>query len=464
MPEGVREVAERIKKEYPFKVSIKRINGKYYIYHIYALKGKEDKAKKVTEYLGRITEEGQFVKKLGEKVTDNKLKLAEEIIRAYGGKVIMPHEPVPKELMPQQNNQQQLIDEKDKIILTALSMNARIKYSKIGAMTGLPVQTVAYRIKRLEKEFRIKYTEELDLNKLGFSNYLILGKFLGEKPSAEAIKKAAESEPRVQLAMTTKGKYDVVMFCVGESTDAISWAFTGLREKEGLGKYESEWYISPLRDVYNFVPLRSAFFDLLEKRVWHRTRGNSKAGKNDLKYREFVLLKELNKNSIESFSTIDAAYGLPKGSAKNAYESLRSEEREILIRPTIGIEDDMIKFDAILLLSVLNRDLFGTTRNLLRLHIINEKVDRITNKFTYIADMETPDGILFISSLLKEGDLEREEIEINDHIKGISFHSLIVSSILVGKFCKRRFDNSYSKQYLNLVKNKQVERKEALEY
>jgi DNA-binding Lrp family transcriptional regulator len=62
------------------------------------------------------------------------------------------------------------IDEKDKKILDALQHNARKKNSEIAKETGISLETVKYRIKKLEKEGVIRaYQAIVDKEKLGYS-------------------------------------------------------------------------------------------------------------------------------------------------------------------------------------------------------------------------------------------------------------------------------------------------------
>lgn len=59
------------------------------------------------------------------------------------------------------------LDEKDKLVLGALAVNARSPYAQIAEMTGLAPETVRFRIKRLEKEkvivsYGVSINPELD--------------------------------------------------------------------------------------------------------------------------------------------------------------------------------------------------------------------------------------------------------------------------------------------------------------
>lgn len=71
------------------------------------------------------------------------------------------------------------LDLKDKKILAELELNARISHSILAKKVGLSKQVVKYRIEKLEKEDIIQgYNALVDLNKLGYTIYLIYLKLI----------------------------------------------------------------------------------------------------------------------------------------------------------------------------------------------------------------------------------------------------------------------------------------------
>ena len=70
--------------------------------------------------------------------------------------------------------------------------------------------------------------------------------------------------------------------------------------------------------------------------------------------------------------------------------------------------------------------------------------------------METPDGIFYISPVLKESDTEAIENDLFKVTKGVKSDSLIIETTIIGNICYRKFDNLYSNQYLSLVKRKSI--------
>ena len=75
------------------------------------------------------------------------------------------------------------MDEKDKFILFELLQNCRQPLSKIARAVNLPIQTVAYRIKRMEEDQVItKYTININHQKLGRNRHSIYLDLVGINP------------------------------------------------------------------------------------------------------------------------------------------------------------------------------------------------------------------------------------------------------------------------------------------
>ncbi|MDE1824632.1 MAG: AsnC family transcriptional regulator, partial [Candidatus Micrarchaeota archaeon] len=199
-PPKVLEVFENLKKKYPPRLDLKLIKGRYYVYKERGMWLKEKgKNKTISEYLGKITEDGLFVKK---KLSANgDFENAKAIIAEHGGKIIWEEKKEQDIMAEEQHLTATAIDLK---ILTALSMNARIPIPKLAKMVGLNEQTAYSRIKSLEEKLGIKYILEIDIEKLGYIQYLVLIKFEEASLTAEELKKVIGDNPRIQFAAITK--------------------------------------------------------------------------------------------------------------------------------------------------------------------------------------------------------------------------------------------------------------------
>ncbi len=464
VPQQIVEAFDRLKKEYGTYIELKLLHR---MYCIFEATSKYDpyigRSRKVTRYLGYITREGVIVparhRKLDEGTMAELIELRREVREL---RRLAPEEEEQKITVTVEKAQE--IDEQDKTILTALSMNSRIPYETLSKIVGLKVKSLPYRIKRLGEIFGIKYTLELNLKRLGFFRFFIFVKFLDKVSDLEEkIGKNLEANPRVQLAMLTKGAYDLVIYCVAEDDDNLISTINLIRADKNICNLTANWYVTPIRESYGFIPLRDTLFDILKEKVWHRTKDNPRPSKSDLLYREYVVLKELNRDSTISFSEIDRKYQLTIGSAKAAYEKLIEEERKVIWRPTLTLQNINIKYNGIIMINLVNVKSFMKMRNKYRLDIVEEHT-KVVNKFAYGCDIEMPDGSLRILPVFKEGELGEIENWFTKNMPGFMVETLTVMQVIVGDVAYRRFDNLYSPQYQTLLKEKVIEPKNRINY
>ena len=442
-PNAVAKEYEDIRKKFPFFIALKKIKNRYYLYKQITRTDRATKKTKIlTTYLGRITEEGKFIEKGATK--DYELENAIKIIEAMGGKVELQR----SNLKPRQI-EGQTVDVIDKMIFTELSMNSRIKLSKLCKIVNLSKKKVETRIRRLERIFGIRYIAEVDTRKLGYQSYIVFAKFNKEKPSKEALQMVLVREPRVQLAMLTRGMYDIIMYLLVDSDNDLSDTIANIRSNESLDSYQSDWYVTPLYETYGFIPIREQFFDLLREKVWKKTKENLRPGENQLYNRDFLVLKELNSNSSINFADIDRKYGFDIGGAKYSYRQ-RLERTGIIERSTLTMMNSGVKYNAIIMMNItVRKDFVHTRKNLLKYEI--EDTHELANKLSFLADVKVPNGGLFLLPIYKDGELETEEEKLKREVKGIDVNSMVVTDVLVGNICYRRFDNTRSNPYETIL-------------
>lgn len=427
VPRKVYEALEAQRRRYPFYITAKEINGRYYVYREY---GEWDSARKkervITEYLGRIAMDGTFIKKKA------KTKLQKN---GYKEKQKTEIE----------------LDDSELRILTALSMNSRASISKIAGIVEMNDQAAYRKVRELEKKLKIKYIIESNLETLGYTRYLLLVKFTGRTPSKGALKKAVEEDPRIGFAVITRGDYDLVMYFIDkgyiEAIDDI-WE---MRSSGLFGKYSAEWHLLPFGLAYSFVPLRMAFIEKVMKK--------NDLGKS-LTQKEFEVFSKLHENGVKSFFEIDKECRLTKGSARHAY--LRMLSRGIIVRPTIKIENLPMKYLSMILLETLHGEKVLKKRYRLLSDVIQN--GPIANKYALGGNVGNPAGTAYFMPVIKNGELEIQARGMEKLVPGISVRSLIVTDMLVGEFCYRRYDNEYSRQYKLLVEQKKLERTKLVNY
>jgi DNA-binding Lrp family transcriptional regulator len=448
VPSEVAKVFGKLREESKSKIYLKAIGGRYYVYKE---SGRWDKEKKKTivksEYLGRILDNGTYVKKIA--AYGDELERAKALILEKGGNITWPERKEGTEAVQLSNQAPVEAGEIDTKLLMALSMNARASFAHIGKLVGLSPSATYARVKNLEKRYGIRYTAEIDLDKLGYTTHLILIKFQTEIPSMENLKEAVKKDPRIQLAFLTKGEYDLIIFVLTETGE--EGRFGLYKQRDTLfTDYDARWYRAPVYFTYNFIPIREEFFELLKAQVWKRTKETPRLPEGRISYGEYCVLYELVKNGVMDFSEIDRKYGFDRGMAQYTYHRLK--EKQIIRRITMSMSNLPIKYLAVQYLENTNDKNWVEAKPKLLAHIIKETI-RPTDYCALVGDAGTPNGSIFVIPLFSDEDLEKAEEELRSTIKNPKVTTSIVVSTLVNSLCFRKFDRTQSTQYNRLVDN-----------
>jgi DNA-binding Lrp family transcriptional regulator len=442
-PLKVTEAYEKLKKEYPFYVALKKINGKYYLYKQTSHADENKKVKVITEYLGRVKDDGVFIKKVISK--DTELENAKTLILARGGKVILPERTEEGEYLPVK---ELMSDEIDKKILTTLSMNARASLAFMGRQIGLSQNATYNRVKHLEEKYGIRYMAEINVEKLGFLPLLIMVKFIDKSPSIKEVIDALKDESRVQLVFTTKGDYDLVIYALAKNVTSEETIDTVVKLRMGgLIKYPGKWYVTLFwKHSLGYIPLRDEFIDSI---------------KDNLLKREYAILKELNKNGIMDFTEIDKKYGFDNG--RSQYTYYRLKEKGIISRITISEQELPIKYVGVILKEIIDEKKFRKNRVNSLLDILDE-TNFPTTKYILTGDYGNPDGSILFMPIFNPGHLEANVEKLSSFDLGLNIRTWIITNILLGSFCFRKFDLAYASQYGPLEREYGIKRPTMVDY
>ncbi len=276
VPEKVRESLERLKKAYGAHLELRYLNRRFCLFEATSKWDPElGKPRKITRYLGWIEDDGLMVPARHRA----KKESIKEMERQYLEKLNDLEEKEKRGEGASAATKRSKLDENDLALLKVLSMNPRLTYQRMSEITGINAQSIPYAIRRLEKQLDIKYTMTIEPSKIGFFEYVILAKFLKGWPDVEALKVVLAKERRIQLAMLTKGEYDLMIFCVAETNGRLADVLQRVRISPTLIGVESVWYTTPVAVNYGFSLLRKEFFSLLEERIWHRKKGGPRPSK-----------------------------------------------------------------------------------------------------------------------------------------------------------------------------------------
>jgi DNA-binding Lrp family transcriptional regulator len=344
---------------------------------------------------------------------------------------------------------QQFESEYEPLILKELSTNPRDGVAAISKRIGLPYSTTQYWIKKLEQKYGIHYTiEHWFLRNLGFDRYIAIAKFNDRRPNAEELKKEVEKNPYIQLAVMTRGAYDLFLFLVAPDIRFAEDTIYNLRSSSVFANCPGIWYSSYYQQGIGYIMLRDSFFDILKEKIWQRTKETPRKQKDQLFLREYATLKELNNNGLIEFSKIDEKYKLKEGSAQYTYHKLIAED--MIKRVTITMDNPPIKDIGIIIAEQLDVNKFNAHKKDYYIETLSES-EAPLNKYIFAGDIGSPYGIILIATTYEDGDMEKIEESLMKNMHGCALRTSIVSNILTGNFGFRKIDTTKTWIYDKLL-------------
>jgi DNA-binding Lrp family transcriptional regulator len=440
--EKVLEAFSRLKQANS-SYELKRINDRYYVYLSFGVKDdKLGRFRKASIYQGKITEDGIFIEK--KRRYRSKNNTAEDTPPANPSQSTgeRKNAPTAPEVKDEQN-----LSKYEKTLLTALSMNGRISLPALSKMLGLSVTATYWHLKNLEKRYGIKYIPEIDVEKFGYMPFLFTLKFHGGIPPLGKLREVMASEPRVQLAMLTKGEFDLLIYVLVKGAGDTNSLIVSLCDK--LISHDCVFSTIPVYEDYGFVPVRGEFIDLLKEN-------------GALLDREYAVLKEFNSDASIEFSRIDEQYGFDRGRSSYSYYKLKNEGK--IKRTTITMQKLPLRYIGIIHESFVSWSKFKARRHASLGNIITGSDKKPINKYIAVYDTTSPWGSMFFLPVFGNDDLNETVEEIAKLELGVGLSTTMASNVLVGDFCYRRFDNMHSAQQRILEKEYGVQTALKIDY
>ena len=177
-------------------------------------------------------------------------------------------------------------------ILRKVSEDARASISEMAAYAGASRKTTVQKLKDLERVFGIKYTAELNAEALHIDNaHLIVLKFR-RRPDYSKILRQLSGSYIPQIAVTTKGDYDMLIFAAAPS--AREYANWDKSMQIKLYEYGASWNSSWIvHRQLGFIPVRNELIARLAI---------------EQKYKDMLMI--LNSNSRTSFQSMSKQLGM----------------------------------------------------------------------------------------------------------------------------------------------------------
>ena len=177
-------------------------------------------------------------------------------------------------------------------IVRELSIDARASTNKLASAAASYRRKVSQKLEEAEQKLGLRYTIELNEQKLGLINsHLILAKF-ESKPQLSSLVSLLSSSHVPQVAATIKGNYDLIIYANAETSgEYVHWDKT---TQMRLSEYGVLWEPSDVAHMQlGFVPLRNELISTLQLQE---------------EYKRMLML--LNENSRMSFSEMGKRLGV----------------------------------------------------------------------------------------------------------------------------------------------------------
>lgn len=210
------------------------------------------------------------------------------------------------------------ISDLDRRILGELRKDCRTTYEKLSRKTGTHLNTIANRIKKLEKEgIIIGYRAALDYYKLGYGIFAVLYiKMLHNSKSEEQSIKRIISMPETTTMATTSGSYDlVVVVRVKNFEDLIR-----VQERIGQERFITDMRTEIILEEYKRIEDFNPFLRRKKPAKCKRTGTSRPLDRLDIK-----ILEELRKDGKATLRKISEVTDAPITTIKDRIKRLEDD-------------------------------------------------------------------------------------------------------------------------------------------
>jgi DNA-binding Lrp family transcriptional regulator len=260
---------------------------------------------------------------------------------------------------------------RDRIILRELSNDARVSLTNLAKVSGCSVVTAAKLVERLASRLDMRFTLEIDMDRLGFPERHILILKFKKRPDDAFLQDFFKDDRYAQDVYITKGDFDLLVFAAADTPiNYIKWE-TDLAAN--LSDYAPE--LQPSEFVFpqlGYVPLNDTFTDFISKEM--------RADKKDK-----LILKTLNQNARMGYRELGKLTGINEDTIR--YRVFKLVKKGMVRRFTIAVQNpgrgSLLSY---FLRYRFDRDTTGSAFPQMRNHYMKEdKEPQLLNSFPMIA-------------------------------------------------------------------------------
>ena len=212
---------------------------------------------------------------------------------------------------------------REKAILKVLSVDARASLTKLSKSAQCSVVTATRIMDRMTERLDIKFTLEVDMDRLGLSDRHILTVKFEKEPDEAFLQNVFRNDKYSQDVYLTKGDFDLLIFAATDTP--INYTLWETDLAANLSDYQAD--LRPSEFVFpqlGYVPLNDSFVDFIREEM--------KTDKYDKQ-----ILKLLNQNCRISYREMSKILGMKEDTIR--YRLFRLVRKGIIRRFTIAVQN-----------------------------------------------------------------------------------------------------------------------------
>ena len=217
----------------------------------------------------------------------------------------------------------QLLSSREKMLLRELSADARASITHLAKSANCSSVTATRVLGRLTERLNIKFTLEVDMDRLGLSDRHILTAKFERMPQEAFLRSIFKDDIYAHDVYLTKGDFDLVIFAATDTP--INYTLWETDLAANLSDYTPD--LRPSEFVFpqlGFVPLNDSFVDFI--------RAEIKTDKYDK-----TMLRLLNQNCRLGYREMAEQMGINEDTAR--YRLFRLMKKGIIRRFTIAVQN-----------------------------------------------------------------------------------------------------------------------------
>ena len=212
---------------------------------------------------------------------------------------------------------------RDKMVLREISTNSRVSLTRLAKTAGCSVATANKLLNRLVDRLGIRFTLEMELDKIGLGERHIIYVRFGRKPDEAFLRKLFRDDQFAQDAYITKGDFDLLIFAAADTPrNYIRWETDlAINLSEYLPELRPSEFVF---DLLGYMPLNNAFVNHIKEVI-----------KIDRK--DKLILQMLNENSRISYRAMSKELGISEDTIR--YRVFRLLRKGVIRRFTVAVQN-----------------------------------------------------------------------------------------------------------------------------